>query len=294
MRVSSAPVPHPNRSVAALVAGAIAIGFAPIFVRLSEVGPTATAFWRVTLALPGLLLWAGLTRTEGTERRERQWRPVAMAGFCFAGDLAAWHISILFTSVANATLEANLASVLVVLYGWLVLRHRVKRSFLFAMALSLFGTMLLVGRNAHLSATTLRGDAWGMLTACFYAGYLMSVKAARNRHWPAGAIMAVSGVVTVAILFPLAWWTESRLLPVSVHGWLLLLGLAFFSHLGGQGLIAYALKDLPAAFASLALLVQPAAAAIAAWAILHETLSTGQLLGGVILLAGLYLARQAN
>ena len=52
-----------------------------------------------------------------------KWWPVWLAGLAFAGDLAAWHLSILFTSVANATLEANLASVIVVLFGWLVLRR---------------------------------------------------------------------------------------------------------------------------------------------------------------------------
>jgi len=47
-------------AVGALLLGAVGIAFSPIFVRISEIGPTATAFWRVALALPVLALWMRL------------------------------------------------------------------------------------------------------------------------------------------------------------------------------------------------------------------------------------------
>ena len=50
----------------ALIAGAVAIAFAPIFVRLSDLGPTATAFWRVALAAPVLLVWMSAVGTAGS------------------------------------------------------------------------------------------------------------------------------------------------------------------------------------------------------------------------------------
>src|SRR6266403_3187783 len=63
----------------ALFAGALAIGSSGIFVRLSETGPTATAFWRGALALPLLAGWAALERRAGAARPEatamaRSWR----------------------------------------------------------------------------------------------------------------------------------------------------------------------------------------------------------------------------
>src|ERR1043166_9474385 len=87
-------------AIAALLTGATAIGLAPIFVRVSETGSTETAFWRVTLSLPVLGLWA---------RRQEFDRRMVWPGVFFAGDLAVWHVSIHWTSVANATLLANLA-----------------------------------------------------------------------------------------------------------------------------------------------------------------------------------------
>ena len=294
MTPPASPVARPH--LPALIAGGVAIGFAPIFVRLSEVGPSATAFWRLLLALPFLLAWAGAAGGKGEWRGEhsvsRDWRPLALAGGCFAADLALWHWSIRFTSVANSTLEANLASVFVVLFGWLAFGQRVSGRFGLAMLVALGGTAVLVGRNARFSPTSLRGDLLGVATAVFYAGYLLSVRAARTRGWSTATIMAASGVVTAAALLPIAWLSGEQMLPATPRGWWTLAGLAAVSHLGGQSLIAYALAGLPASFASVGLLVQPATAAVAAWLLLGETLTAGQLAGGVLLLGGILLARR--
>src|SRR6478752_2321023 len=92
----------------ALLVGATFIALSPIFVRLADVGPTASAFWRVALAAP--LLWLLLLVTRRASPLPVDWRLLAVAGLAFAGDLAFWHWSIRFTSVANSTLLANLAA----------------------------------------------------------------------------------------------------------------------------------------------------------------------------------------
>lgn len=273
--------------------GAVAIGFAPIFVRLSETGPTATAFWRMGLALPPLILWAAFTRDRSpSPKGSGGWRLVALAGLCFAADLAVWHWSILFTSVANATLEANLSAIFVPLIAWLLFGLKVRRHFIVAMAVTVLGTVLLVGKNAHISAQTLRGDMLGVLSAVFYSGYLLSLKAARDRGIGTAGIMLTTGGITAAALLPVALVSGETLLPSSAQGWSMLLGLALVSHFGGQSLITYALAGLPASFAAVGLLLQPATAALAAWAFLSESLAPAQLLGGVILMAGLLMARR--
>ena len=94
----------------ALFAGATGIACSPIFVRLSELGPSATAFHRVFLALPLLWLWLAL-EPRGRTKAHRTGRSdgwlLILAGVLFAGDLGVWHWSIAYTSVANATLFAT-------------------------------------------------------------------------------------------------------------------------------------------------------------------------------------------
>ena len=93
----------------ALIVGGIAIGFSPIFVRLSELGPIATGFYRLFLALPLLWLWMRWEGRAGAQARGSHWLPLAVPGVLFAGDIFFWHWSITYTTVANATLFANLA-----------------------------------------------------------------------------------------------------------------------------------------------------------------------------------------
>src|SRR2546421_8423887 len=104
-----------NRPLAALLLGAACIALSPIFVRLSEAGPTATAFWRVALAVPALWLLYALKPKARLGRYTGKWWLLFAAGFAFAGDLGFWHSSIKLTSVANSTLLANLAAIFVTL-----------------------------------------------------------------------------------------------------------------------------------------------------------------------------------
>lgn len=278
--------------VVALFLGAMAIGFAPIFVRLSEVGPTATAFWRVALAFPPLLLWARLAPS-GTASPARHGRALALAGIFFAADLTVWHLSLGLTLVANATLEANLSAIFVPLLGWLLFRQRVSRRFALAVAVAVAGVVILVGKNAHISARSLHGDALGVLTAVFYSGYILSVKAARDEGVGTAVIMAVSALVSAVALLAVVAVRHETLLPHGARGWAVLAALALISHVGGQGLITYSLAALPAPVVSVGLLAQPATAAFAAWWLLGETLVPAQWLGAAILLIGLWLARPA-
>lgn len=286
--------PGRGGSFLALLGGAVAIGFAPIFVRLSEVGPVATAFWRLAMALP--ILWTlsafGDRTSASGEPQPNSWRPMVWAGLFFAADLAVWHWSIRFTSVSNSTLLANFAPVFVVLYGWVALGQRVTGRFVLAMLVALAGTTLLVARDLNLQPQALFGDFLALVTAVFYAGYLLSIKNLRG-HFQTVDIMVRTGLITGVALLPVALVSGETFWPHTPRAWLVLGGLAVVSHVGGQSLIAFALAKLPTALASVSLLVQPVTATIAAAVLLkHEQVAPWQIAGMVLVLAGVFVARQ--
>src|SRR3954468_21956400 len=165
-----------NPALGALLAGATFIALSPIFVRLSEVGPTATAFWRVALAVPALWALYWIKPRARSRRYSGKWLLLLAAAVAFAGDLAFWHTSIQLTSVANSTLLANLASIFVTLAAWIFLRQRPSGLFLAGLAAALAGVTLLVKTSVEFSTTGLTGDALGVVTAMFYAGYIFAVK----------------------------------------------------------------------------------------------------------------------
>ena len=281
-------------ALGALLAGATCIALSPIWVRVSEVGPTASAFWRVGLAVPLLWLLYAIAPRSAAAPGEGQWKLLVAAGIAFAGDLAFWHWSIKFTSVANSTLLANLASIFVTLAMWMIWRQRPTGLFLVGLAAALAGMGMLVRTSLDFSPTGLLGDALGVITAMFYAWYLLSVKGMRDRGAATLRLMAVTTTVTAVFLFPVALASGENLAPQTGTGWLILLGLAWISHSAGQGLIACALAHLPAAFSSVSLLFQPVMAAVFAWILLGEPLVALQVAGGVVVLTGICLARRGS
>jgi drug/metabolite transporter (DMT)-like permease len=279
-------------AILALVAGALAIAFAPIFVRLSETGPAATAFWRVALAVPILMVLAHRTRPGMKTNVPVRW-PVILCGLFFAVDIGVWHYSIEYTTVANAALLANLAPVFVALAAWALFGERITRLFILGMALAIAGAALLTGASFSLDPQQVYGDMFGVLTAVFYGAYQLSVARLRRLH-SAFSIMAWSSLFSAFGLLAGAVLLGEDLLPQTAAGWSVLFGIALISQVGGQTLITYAFAHLPVSFSSVSLLIHPIMSAVLAWLLLGEVLTWTHLIGAVVILAGIYIARQAS
>jgi drug/metabolite transporter (DMT)-like permease len=274
----------------ALVMGAVAMGASPIFVRLADVGPYASAFWRTALALPFLWGWAALE----TRDAKTAWRgfdsAVLLSGLFFAGDLFFWHLSILATTVANATFLATTAPVWVALGAWLVLGERFGARMLIGLALCMLGGAALLGQSYGFAPERLKGDMFGLITAIFFGCYMLAVRAARGRIG-AGRLAFLSTAVTAFCLLAVALALEPFILPRSIAGASALLALALVSQVGGQGLLAVALGTLPATFSSLVIFLEAVAAACLAWVFLGEALGPVQAMGGLLILFGIWFAR---
>lgn len=284
-----------RRAFALLLLGAACIALAPIFVRLSAVGPVPTAFWRTALAVPFLAVMIPLLPDEpGRARWPARWRDLAafaVPGLMFAGDLGTWHFAIHYTSVANATLLPNTAPIFVAVFGFILYGTRFTGRFLLGMFLALAGVTLLMGESLGIDRRHLLGDALGVVTAMFYGGYFLAVARLRAVYATA-AVMTFSIAFTAVFLVPVTLIAGGPWLPTNVEGWAVLAGLALISQTLGQGLIAYAFAYLPPAFGAVSLLLQPVLAALFAWVLFHEALGPVQAAAIAVVLAGVLLARQ--
>jgi drug/metabolite transporter (DMT)-like permease len=288
----SAPAPATRlKPLLALVGGAAAIGFAPIFVRLSEVGLNATAFWRLALSLP--VFWLLCQRTGMAAVPVRTYRLLGYAGLFFSLDLIFWHASIARTSVANATLLANLAPVVVVIYYWLAMKQRPAARFLLGAALALAGTagLTLGGIPLAGSASGLAGDVYGLMTAVVYAGYLLTIERSRSSVRGLQAAL-VSSTVAMAITGAVALSSGEIFWPASATGWAVVAGLALLCHVLGQGTIIWALGQLPAPLSSVVILVQPVVAAGLGWLWLGESFGFMDVIFAALVLAGILICRR--
>lgn len=282
--------------VLALIVGASAIGAAPILVRLAAaegVGPTAAAFWRMMFALPVLIVWARASAKGGDGAGGTGLRLALLAGVFFAGDLATWHAGIVRTTAANATLLANLTPVIMAVAGWFLFKERIGRGVALGLAAALAGAALLSGANIQIAPDRALGDLLCALTSIWYAAYLLSVKAARA-SWPAGRVMLASTIAAAPLLLLIALALGEPVVPQTAAGWALAAALGLIAHALGQGAIAFGLGRLPAANASIVILVQPMMAAIYGWAVFGETLTPVQFAGAGLVLAGVVVAQQTR
>jgi drug/metabolite transporter (DMT)-like permease len=159
------------------------------------------------------------------------------------------------------------------------------------LALALVGVVILKGGPAALGNGDLRGDGVAIIAAIFYAGYILAIGQLRSR-FDTIRIMLWSTASAAICVFPLGFFFEAHMLPPTAYGWAIVFGLAFISHASGQVAIAFALAYLPAAFSSLTLLLQPVVAAILAWVLLNEAIGPMQAIGGLVVLAGIMIARR--
>jgi len=278
----------------ALCLGAVAMGISPIFVRFAaaDVGPFASAFWRVALSLPVVYGWMVIEEKRappGAPRRSYTGATI-LAGLAFSGDLFFWHLAILKTTVANATFFATTAPLFVILIVWLVLKQRVSKGTILGLLFCLLGGGALIGQSLQVDPARIRGDLYGLCTAFFFGLYFLAVGRARD-HAGAARVTFEAGIVTSAVLLVIAILFDTRVVPHTWQGIAALIAMAFISQAGGQGLLAVALGRLPPVFSSLVIFLEAIAAALFGWLILAEALTPIQGFGGALILVGIWAAR---
>jgi drug/metabolite transporter (DMT)-like permease len=273
----------------ALLGGNIALSIGAMLVRLADTGPTASAFWRMTLALPFLLALAW--RESGGRLPPRPAVGIAAAaGVFFALDLAAWHLGILQTKVANATLFGNSASLLLVIWG-VILARRLPRGWqAAAIWLAFTGSALLMGQSYELSPDHLVGDLFCLFAGVLYTGYVILMQRVRGALAPWTAL-AIASTVCVPILLGTALALGETIMP---QNWTPLILLALTSQIIGQGLMIWSLPRFSPLVIGLTLLVQPAVAALSGWIGFGETLSAIDIFGGMMVGTALVLIRLPN
>ena len=218
---------------------------------------------------------------------------MAMAGVFFAGDMSAWHYSIVMTTVANATLLLNVTPVFVVLGGWLLFRTRVTGTFMVGLTTAMAGVAVLSGASLALSRTHVLGDLLGVVTAVFYAAYQLTVERLRRR-FSTITIMLYAMPVSAMVTLMVALVSGESMAVMTPAGWAVLVALAAGPQVLGQSLIAWALAHLPSSFVSVSLLVQPIVAATVAWILFDERIAVQQAIGAVAVLTGITIARRGS
>ena len=284
MRILSSPTLR-------LFIGAALISLSPVWVKLVSVSPTTSGFYRVLiggLALAVYLVFSG----QRLQLSKRTWQVLLLAAVFFALDLWFWHRSIYYIGPGLSTLLANFQVFIMTAAGIVILRESPRPLQLLAIPLALLGLGLIVGLDwGNLPEDYRLGVVFGLLTAASYAGYLLSLRRARqgSQHKLPSREVAVISLVTAAILGFTAL-VEGESLAISTLDdavWLVCYGI--LSHCIGWMFIASSLPHVSTTEAGIALLLQPILSFV--WDVLFfaRAMTSTELAGAAIALVAIYL-----
>lgn len=289
----------------ALAFGVLALTMSSMFIRWSSAPGPVTSFYRMGLAavvlLPVIALRAGARRKQPPcESQIAQeacpqtppragWLLFPLAGgLITALDHSAWSLAIDYTRVANATLLNNMAPLWVALFAVFVWRERLLGRFWLGLGLTLVGAAVILGSDMIFSPKLNGGNLLALGSSLFYAAYFLITQRGRSRLdaltyvWMVDLVSALGLLVICgALAMPLTGYDTQT--------YLIFIAAALISQVGGYFAIAYSLGHLPASIVSPSMVAQPVLTALLAVPFAGEMLSAGQWLGGLAVVAGIYL-----
>ena len=274
-----------------LCLGASLIGLAPVFVRWSELSPSWSLFYRMFLALPFLTLMnLYFNRSAAFKLKSRKHLLlVLVASLAFAGDMSSWHWSLEFTSVANATIFVNTASIYMMIFAVIIFKESVSRRFMLSFVLTFIGVIGLIYFSNTKTEGALIGDGIALVAAFLYAAYLLII----SRLGEESSINIIFYTTLFTGIFGLifALFESKDFLPNSSFQFYNLLAMAILCQVGGQFFITHSLPKIKASFGSIGLFMQPFVATIFGAIVFYEYLNFIQLSFVILALVGIYFAR---
>jgi drug/metabolite transporter (DMT)-like permease len=282
-----------------LIAAIGGIAWSAIFIRWAAVPGTSSAFYRVFIASLVLVPWRLATLRRASPRPQtlraaasRRSIVFALAGGVFFGlDLALYNSSVMRTTATLATLFGNNSPIFVGIGSWLLFGRRPGRRFWGGLLLALAGcvTVMIASLSAHgRGSGDLVGNFMSLGAAFFFAGYLLLTERVRE-EMDTLTFSALAIVGSVATLFIICLLAGAPLAGFTARTWAALFGLGLISQLGAYLGLAYALGHLPATITAVSLLAQVPLTALLAVPLLGEKLTTPYLIGGTVVMLGIYM-----
>ena len=226
----------------------------------------------------------------------KTWLKIWAVGIFVALELILWGWAMTKTSVANATLLANLTPIFAAFGSWLLWRVSINRLFLIGMAISIVGSSSVGWNDWQIGLDKIPGDLAGVGAAIAHAFYLLILEDL-EMEVDSTDIVFWSSVLTTPFLFGLAWFMEgnlSNIFPHSVSTWEALIALALGCQVFGLVFLSYSFEHFSARFIAIVLLLDPIISAIAGWLVFRENLSQINLISFCIVMAGIYLAASSE
>ena len=269
----------------ALFLGILCISIFPVIVRMNLTSGLISAFYRMAIAT-AILLPIAIYKDKVRLENIKMLFPIAVCGILFASDIAVWNISIQNSSATQATLLTNLSPIWVGVFSFIFLSYRPKKSFWLGTLIALMGMIVFVGIETILEFKLDFAFFLGILSGLLYAIYILvskNVLAKMNIV----TFMLYSMIFSTVFLFFINVLFHENFVGFSEKAWISLFVQGVVCQLIAWLLISYATQKMRATRVSLSLLSQAIFATILAAIFVNEKITNVQMIGSVIILAGI-------
>lgn len=285
------PLDTETRATIRLLSGAVLISFSAVFVKVLSVPPAVSAFYRLLFGGGFLLLYVLATKRL-LSKALTGLLAIFLAAAFFAADLWTWHRSIVYVGPGLATILANFQVFFLALAGVLFFGERWRWQLMIAIPMALLGLGMIVGFDWRSLTGQYRTGIWlGLLTAVFYAAFILSLRRTRTdgRQRSAVVDLALVSLISAALLGIGATAAGDSLALSWSRDLVILLAYALVAQVFGWLLIAHSLAQVPASRVGLILLLQPLLAFV--WDVLFfsRSITPTELTGAALTLLGIYL-----
>ena len=274
-----------------LFIGAALISLSPVWVKLVDVPPSTSGFYRVLFGGAALVIYLLVTRRR-LHMTKQTWSLLIIASFFLSLDLWFWHRSVIYIGPGLSTLLANFQVFIMMIVGIVFLRQMPRPVQMFAVPLAFLGLILIIGLDWDALPKDYKlGVIFGLLTAAAYASYLLTLRKVRETSTfrvPTREMAVVSVICAVMLAATVLVEGQSLAIPtIEDMGWLVAYGV--LSHCLGWLFIVSSLSEVSTVEAGLALLLQPTLSFV--WDVLFfsRPMTAIELLGAGIALIAIYL-----
>ena len=289
---------NPTKGSLSVMLGAVLISFSPVFVKLADLEPTVSGFYRVFIGSIVLVIIYLLKHKENPFNKKISIY-IIFGGIFFSLDLWFWHRSIIYVGPGLSTLLVNFQILILPFLALLFFNQKTQKIQIFAIFLGLLGLFLITGNNWEISGYNYKiGVFFGLLTAASYAGYIISMKSidhnAKVNSDPIFNLMFVS-LVSAGLLFLYSTVEQESLSINGSSNLFWMISYSIFSHVLGWFFILNGLQKITAVSAGIILLTQPILSYVWEILIFQKIILPIELLGIVsVLLAMMITIRSEN
>lgn len=288
-----------NRSIIGIIIAIASLASIGIFIHKSEVGPIITGFYRCLFAIPLLLIAEQFSKKNSVTSpnkgsQKKLFILNAIAGITLAMDICVWNLSFKYTTMAEANLIVNLAPFLILPITIFYFKETVNKLIIYPLIAAAIGLFLLVFAGKSAANIHILGDLLAFIAAIFYAIFVVVTKISADKGTNMTRYMTIVSIYCSVILLIAGIITHEKIIPETINGWLILLGLAFISQILGQLMLARSIKKVKLQISSVLLLMQPVFAAIYGFLFFDEKLAVLQIVGALIILLAVYVFKRVE